>query len=86
MILFAGTACAYFIGIAMNGVLGEDGFGTLMNATILVAGGFLGFYLARYIHVSAYDTTKHAVLVVSGGFISLAFLSVLKAVFQRFGF
>ena len=86
MILFIGTAGAYVVGYAMDGVLGEDGFGILMNTTILIAGGFLGFYLANHLHLPISDTTLNAVMVVSGGFICLALLAILKGLAGRFGY
>lgn len=84
--LFAGTAGAYFIGIAMNGVMAEDGFGVHLNTMILIAGGFLGFHLSQNIVVPMSRTTFEAVAVVCGGFLSLASLAVLKAVARRLGF
>ena len=86
MILFMGSACAYFIGYAMDGVMGDDGFGILPNAIILIAGGFLGFYATRYIHLPINDMTQNGVAVVAGGFASLALLAMLKALAQRMGF
>lgn len=86
MILFMGSACAYFIGYAMDGVMGGDGFGILPNTIILIAGGFLGFYATKYIHLPINGTTQYGVTVVAGGFASLAVLAMLKALVQRLGF
>ena len=86
MILFIGTAGAYVVGYAMDGVMGADGFGILMNTTILMAGGFLGYYFAAYLHLPLSDTTLNAVMVVSSAFISLALLAILKSLFNRFGY
>jgi hypothetical protein len=85
MVLF-GTAGAYIVGIAMNGLMGDDGFGSIPNAIILISGGFLGFYLPKYFYFLMGDVTLRAVLVVSGAFLSLALLATFKAVASRFGY
>ena len=86
MVLFVGAAGAYVVGYAMDGVMGDDGFGILMNTTILIAGGFLGYYLANYLHLPISDTTLNAVMVVTGGFLGLALLAILKGLAGRFGY
>ncbi|MCI5075033.1 hypothetical protein [Oricola sp.] len=85
-LLFIGVAGAYFVGVAMDGVLREDGFGVLLNAVILIAGGFLGLYVSESLRLPFGDGTSQAVLIVSGAFLSLAFLAALKAVGSRMGF
>lgn len=84
--LLVGTAGAYFIGVAMNGVMQEDGFGVHLNTMILMAGGFLGYHLSQHVRPPMSITTFQAVMVVSGGFLSLALLAVMKNVFRRIGF
>lgn len=86
IILLMGTACAYFIGVAMDGVMQADGFGVHLNTIILLAGGFLGYHLSQRIHLPFTTTTYQAVMVVSGGFLSLALLAVVKAIGRRLGF
>lgn len=81
---FAIAAAAFFIGSAMNGVLEGDGFGVVGNMTILVAGAFLGLYIAdHFLHIPSFAHAENAVAAVSGGFLSLAFLATLKAVLHR---
>lgn len=84
--LLIGTAGAYFIGVAMNGVLENDGFGIHLNTMVLIAGGFVGYHLAQHIHLPVSTTTLQAVMAVSGGFLSLALLAILKSVARRIGF
>lgn len=86
LFMLVGTAGAYFIGYAMNGVMQQDGFGVLMNATILIAGGFLGFYTSERIYLPFDGVTTTSVLVVSGGFLSLAILALLKGLLRRLGY
>lgn len=80
------TAGAYFMASAMDGVMGPDGFGTIPNMVILLAGGLVGFYLVNKMHLPSFDTTGQAVAGISGGFTCLAFLAMLKAVANRFGY
>lgn len=84
--LLVGVAGAYFIGVAMNGVMGNDGFGVYLNTMILIAGGFLGYHLAQRVIFPINTTTYQAVMVVTGGFISLALLAILKNLGRRLGF
>ena len=84
--LLVGTAGAYFIGVAMNGVMREDGFGVHLNTMILIAGGFLGYHISKNVVLPFTTTTYQAVMVVTGGFLSLAILAVLKNLARRLGF
>lgn len=84
--VLAGTAGAYFIGYAMDGVMREDGFGILLNTMILVAGGFLGFYANERLYLPFHSLTAAAVMVVSGGFLCLALLAILKGLMRRAGY
>jgi len=86
LFVLVGTAGGYFIGYAMNGVMQQDGFGVLMNTTILVAGGFLGFYASDRVYLPLDSITATSVLIVSGGFLSLALLALLKGVIRRLGY
>lgn len=86
LFVLAGAAGAYFIGYAMDGVMQEDGFGILMNTTILMTGGFLGFYASERIYLPISIVTMKSVMVVSGGFLSLALLAVAKGVLRRLGY
>jgi hypothetical protein len=86
LFLLAGSAGAYFTGYAMNGVMQEDGFGVLMNATILAAGGFLGFYANKHFYLPFDSVTAATVMIVSCAFLSLAVLAVLKNLLRRLGY
>lgn len=77
---------SYFIGSLMDGVLEGDGFGKIGNMMILIAGAFLGFFLIEYIIPFGRSSVQVAVAGVSGGFLTLAFLSITKAILNKFGF
>ncbi len=76
---------SFFIGSMMNGVLEEDGFGTIGNMGVLMAGSFFGFYA---IDVLMYGTNSVQIAVagVSGGFITLALTVITKALLNKFGY
>ncbi|MFZ2101276.1 MAG: hypothetical protein WAU86_11995 [Oricola sp.] len=80
------AAGAYFLASAMDGVMGPDGFGTVPNMVILIAGAFLGLYAIDYLHLPAYNVTSQAVASISGAFTCLAMLATLKALASRFGY
>ncbi|MEM8540666.1 MAG: hypothetical protein AAGF25_06895 [Pseudomonadota bacterium] len=76
---------SFFIGSMMNGVLEEDGFGTIGNMGVLIAGAFFGFYA---IDALLYGTSSVQIAVagVTGGFMTLAFTVITKALLNRFGY
>ncbi|WP_421857188.1 hypothetical protein [Oricola sp.] len=81
------VAGAYIVGIAMDGLMGDDGFGTSTNTVILMTGGFLGYHLPRYLHFHFInDVTLHAVSIVSGAFVTLAVLAIFKGTLNRLGY
>lgn len=77
---------AYFIASAMDGVMGPDGFGTVPNMIILLAGGFLGLYTMSLAHIPLNDPTMQAVAGITGAFTALAILATLKAIARRLGY
>ncbi|TCD11406.1 hypothetical protein [Oricola cellulosilytica] len=85
-IIFLGAAASYIAGIAMDGVMGADGFGTLINALILMTGGFIGYYAQMHLPIFGRDATWAAVMAVGGAFTGLALLAILKALSSRMGF
>lgn len=86
MLAFAIVAGAYFMASAMDGVMGPDGFGTILNMIILVAGGVIGLYAVDYFRFAAGGVTMQAVAGVTGGFMSLAILATLKSLANRIGY
>ena len=80
------AAGAYFMASAMDGVMGTDGFGTVPNMVILIAGCFVGLYAFEYLHLPTYDVTTQAIAGITGGFTCLGFLATLKSLANRFGY
>ena len=77
------AACAYFLAAATDNVIGRDGFGTVPNMIILIAGACLALFTIRNMHLPVYGTALQALACVIGAFACLALLSVLKAFASR---
>ncbi|MCR9121613.1 MAG: hypothetical protein NXH91_05025 [Phyllobacteriaceae bacterium] len=79
-------AAGFFGGLAMNGVLQEDGFGVLGNMLVLIAGAMIGVHFGAAIHLPLDSVTADAVRAVTGAFLSLTALALIKNMLGRFGF
>ena len=87
LVLALGIAAgAYFMASAMDGVMGPDGFGTVPNMIILIAGGFVGLYAIDYVHIPLNNATMQAVAGISGAFACLAALAMVKGIANRLGY
>jgi hypothetical protein len=73
----------FFVGHAMDGVLGGSGFGVLGNMLVLTTGLFLGLFVAKQagLAVTRIEVTAGAALV--GAFGSLLVLVLVKHLFMR---
>ena len=75
----------FFGGLAMNGVLEEDGFGLIGNMLILVAGAAIGIQFGSAIRLPFESTIADAVRAVGGAFLCLTALAFAKNLLGRFG-
>jgi hypothetical protein len=82
-LFFVVAILSFFISNAMDGVLGEDGFGLLGNQIIIMAGFYLGLLVARHYHFPLSDFANMAVAGLTGAFVSLLVLSISKAILAR---
>ncbi|MEL6920129.1 MAG: hypothetical protein AAFO77_03770 [Pseudomonadota bacterium] len=83
---FALAAGGFFIGSAMHGVLGDEGFGPIGNMIVLMLGAIvagLGIEYTPYRFIS--DPTTMAVIMVSGAFITLSLLVLFKLGMNKIG-
>lgn len=74
---------AYFLAAATDNVIGSDGFGTVPNMIILIAGAFLGLFALEHLQLPIHNDALRMFACVVGAFLCLAFLSVLKAFANR---
>ena len=82
-LLIACAVICFFVGHAMDGVIGSLGFGVLGNMLVLTTGLFLGLFMADMIglRVSKLEVVAGAGLI--GAFGSLLLLVLLKHLFMR---
>lgn len=70
---------SYMFGLALDGIMGSDGFGPLGNMTIVTAGFFLGVFAANSYGVPLRDLTLATAAGLTGAFLGVGFLAVCKA-------
>ena len=74
---------SFFLGNAMDGVLGNDGFGIFGNMVIIVAGFLVGLWFGKYY---GYSVTTFRIGVIAGligSFTCLLSLCVVKSILNR---
>lgn len=74
---------AYFLAAATDNVIGADGFGTVPNMIILIAGAFLGLFSLEHLRIPVHNDGLRMFACVIGGFLCLGLLSLLKAFANR---
>lgn len=75
----------FFGGMAMNGVLEDDGFGVIGNMLILIAGALIGIQFGQGLRIPFEESIADAVRAITGAFLCLSVLAVAKNVLRRFG-
>lgn len=70
---------AFMVSMALNAVMGEDGFGATGNAVIITAGFFLTVFAANNFGYRLSDVSMAVVVGLAGAFACLAVLAMLKA-------
>lgn len=70
---------SFIIALALNAVMGEDGFGAIGNAVVITAGFFLTVFAANNFGYRLSDMTMAVAVGLSGAFACLSVLAVLKA-------
>ncbi len=75
---------SFFLGNAMDGVLGDDGFGIFGNMIVIAAGFFVGLWVGRYFGYPVNNFKFGIIAGLAGSFVSLLVLSIIKAVLNRF--
>lgn len=74
---------SFFLGMALDGVMGEDGFGAVGNTVIITTGFFLGIFIANSYGIYLKDLKLAISAGLSGSFICLAMLAISKSVLAR---
>ncbi len=74
---------AYFLAAATDSVIGRDGFGTVRNMIIMIAGACLGLFTLDHLQLPIHTGGLRIFACVIGAFLCLGLLSVLKAFANR---
>jgi len=74
---------AFMLGMALDGVMGDDGFGATGNMIVITAGFFLGVFCANSWGYRLNDLTVAVATGLGGAFVTLTVLALLKAAVGR---
>lgn len=74
---------SFILAMALNVVMGEDGFGAVGNAIIITAGFFLTVFAANNFGYRLSDLTMAVAVGLGGAFACLTMLALLKAGLNR---
>ena len=74
---------AFIVSMALNAVMGEDGFGAIGNAVIITTGFFFTVFMANNLGYRISDVTMAVTVGLSGAFGCLAMLALAKAALNR---
>jgi hypothetical protein len=75
---------AFIVAMALNAIMGEDGFGATGNAIVITCGFFLSIFVANHLGYRLSDLRLAVVTGVGGAFACLAVLAAMKAALNRF--
>lgn len=75
---------SFIVAMALNAVMGEDGFGATGNAVIITIGFFLTLFVAENAGYRMDELTFATATGIFGAFACLIVLAALKAVLNRF--
>jgi hypothetical protein len=84
MMAFTVVAILSFIfGMALDGLLGSEGFGPIGNTVVVTSGFFLGIFAANFMGFQFYDLKTAAATGLCGAFACLGVLAMIKAGLAR---
>lgn len=74
---------SFILSLALNAIMGEDGFGAIGNALIITAGFFLSVFVANNLGYRLADLRAAIAVGMSGAFLCLTLLALAKALLGR---
>jgi hypothetical protein len=86
LIMAVGTAgiLSFFFGMAMDGIMGKDGFGPIVNSVIICGSFFVTVYICNLAGVSLRRLEVAVPYGLTGSFVVFALVAVSKAFLKRF--
>lgn len=83
MAIAAVCVIGFFVGSALESIMGEDGFGPTGNMVVFVAGFFTAIFALNSYGISLRDVTLATSSGLAGAFVSICTLALLKAAVTR---
>lgn len=74
---------AFIFGMALDGIMGNEGFGPFGNMVVVTSGFFLAIFAANQYGVEFQDFKMAVATGLCGAFVSLAVLAAIKAGLAR---
>jgi hypothetical protein len=74
---------SFIFGMALDGLLGAEGFGPIGNTVVVTAGFFLGIFAVNLYGIHFYDLKMAVATGLVGAFASLGILAAIKAGLAR---
>lgn len=75
---------SFFFGMAMDGIMGKDAFGPIMNSVIICASFFATVYVCNLLGISLRRLEVAVPYGLTGSFVAFVLIAVSKALFKRF--
>lgn len=74
---------SFFLGLALDGVMGDDGFGSLGNAVIITGGFFIGIFVANVYGMNLKELKMAVMVGMLSAFCMMSMLSFGKTLISR---
>lgn len=74
---------SFFFGMAMDGIMGKDGFGPIANSLIICGSFFLTVYICNLAGISLRRLEVAVPYGLTGSFLVFAFFAASKALLKR---
>lgn len=74
---------SFILAMALDALMGENGFGAGGNAVIITIGFFLGIHVANKFGIRIGDLERGVAIGVAGAFLCLAMMTLTKGILQR---
>lgn len=75
---------SFFFGMAMDGIMGKDGFGPIVNSLIICASFFATVYVCNMLGISLRRLEIAVPYGLTGSFVVFVLFAVSKALIKRF--
>lgn len=83
MAVSAVAILSFIFGMALDGLMGGEGFGPIGNTVVVTVGFFLGIFAANAYGIHFYNVRMAVAVGLCGAFVSLALLAAIKAGLAR---